>query len=221
MFDCEFCGGQFKNRSGLSGHKRMAHHSESTSETTTQVVQDHSKGTSPTTKEEVQQYLEDYLGERLERQDELLGDVLQRLDGVFSKQSEHDHGDHCEGCREHAEQLLGANPDDDQPVAHEHGDGCPGCVHEQLKGVRRTTLFVEENVPGAKEELEHAITGQKMVTIVDDRSTVNTETLDNATFGRVLLGMALEAGQRNDPEFNARLEMMMVEARRRGIWCDR
>ena len=30
MFDCEICGGQFKNRSGLSGHKRMAHHSEST-----------------------------------------------------------------------------------------------------------------------------------------------------------------------------------------------
>jgi len=219
MFSCEFCGGQFKNRSGLSGHKRMAHHSESTSETTTQVVQDHSKGTSSTTKEEVQEYLEEYLGERLQRQDELLGDVLQRLDEVLPKQSEHDHGDHCEGCREHAEQLLGANPDDAQPAEHVHGDDCPECVHEQLRGVRRTTLFVEEKVPGGKEALEHAITGEKMLTIVDDR-TVNTETLDNATFGRVLLGMVVEAGQTGDPQLTARVGEMMVEARRRGIWRD-
>jgi len=219
MFDCELCGGQFKNRSGLSGHKRMAHHSESTSETTPQAVMAHLNSTNPTTKEVVQQHLEECLGERLQRQDEILGDVLQRLGEVLPKQSEHDHGDHCEGCREHAEQLLGANPDD-QPVAHEHGDGCPECVHEQLKGVRRTTLFVNEKVPGGKEALEHAITGQKTVTIVDDRSMVNTETLDNTTFGRVLLGMVVEAGKTGDPKLNARLGEMMVEARRRGIWRD-
>jgi len=220
MFDCEFCGGQFKNRSGLSGHKRMVHHSESASEPTTQVVQKHSESGRPTTNEVVQECLEEYLGGRLERQDELLGDVLQRLDEVLPKQSEHDHGDHCEACREHAEQRWEPNPDDYQPAEHAHGDGCPECVHEQLKGVRRTTAFVKETIPGGKEALEHAITGQKMVTIVDDRSTVNTETLDNATFGRVLLGMVVEAGQTGDPKLTARVGEMMVEARRRGIWRD-
>jgi len=155
MFSCEFCGGEFKNRSGLSGHKRMAHYSESASETTTQVVQDHSKGTSPTTKEVVEQYLEDYLGERLERQDELLGGVLQRLDEVLSKQSDHDH------------ELLEDNPGDDQPVAHIHGDDCPQCVHEQMKGVQRSAVWHDRNVPGAKEAREHAMVGEQKVTIVE------------------------------------------------------
>jgi len=172
MFSCEFCGGEFKNRSGLSGHKRMAHHSESTSETTTQVVQDYSKSTGPTTKEVVRQHLEDYLGERLERQDELLAGVLQRLDEVLPKQSDHGHGQHrhdpatCDGCRDFLQEFQDNPDDDDHPVEHEHGDNCPQCVHEQLKGVQRSAVWHDKNVPGSKEAREHAMIGEQMVTIV-------------------------------------------------------
>jgi len=164
MFSCDFCGGEFKNRSGLSGHKRLANHSESTPETTTQVVQDHSKGTSPTTLQQ--------LGERLERQDELLGDVLQRLDEVLPKQSEHGHSQHrhdpatCDGCRDFLEEFQDDPDDDGQPVEHQHGDDCPQCVDEQLKGVQRSAVWHDKNVPGSKEAREHAMIGEQKVTIV-------------------------------------------------------
>lgn len=93
MIDCEFCGGQFKNRSGLSGHKRMAHNSESTSETTPRVVQEHSRSTSPTTKEVVQECLEE-LGQHLEP-------IREALDHLLSG-SEHTHGGDpdCRHCHD-------------------------------------------------------------------------------------------------------------------------
>jgi len=235
MYRCEECQRDFKTAQALSGHNQWRHNNPAAGPAAQQVNQQ-------LTKAQLQQLVAAQAS-NAQQQEDLVVSGFQQLDEKFSKlsgvvdellsmpvehaehaehghgQHAHDHGDHCEGCREHAEQLLGANPDD-QPVEHQHGDHCPECVHEQLKGVRRTTLFVEENVPGAKKELEHAITGQKMVTIVDDRSTVNTETLDNATFGRVLLGMVVEAGQTGDPKLTARVGEMMVEARRRGIWRD-
>lgn len=101
MFDCEFCGGQFKNRSGLSGHKRMAHYSGSTSESATRVVQERSRSTSPSTKEVVQECLEEYLGEHLEP-------IQEALDHLLSG-SEHTHGGDpdCRHCHD-ALHAIGA-----------------------------------------------------------------------------------------------------------------
>jgi len=224
MYRCEECQRDFKTAQALSGHNQWRHSNPAAGPAAEQVNQQLVAAQASNAQQQDKQLVNGF-----QQLDEKLSELGEVMDGLLSMLGEHgedSHGQHrhdpatCDGCRDMVEQLVGGNPDDDQPVEHAHGEDCPECVHEQLKGVRRTTVFVEETIPGGKEALEHAITGQKMVTIVDDRSTVNTETLDNATFGRVLLGMVVEAGQRNDPELNARLEMMMVEARRRGIWRD-
>lgn len=235
MYRCEDCQRDFKTAQALSGHNQWRHANPAAGPAAQQVNQQ-------LTKAQLQQLVAAQAS-NAQQQEDLVVNGFQQLDEKFSKLSgvvdellsmpgehgehaEHGHSQHahdpatCGGCRDMVEEIVGGNPDDAQAVEHVHGEDCPDCVHEQLKGVRRTTAFVEETIPGAKESLEHAITGQKMVTIVDDRSTVNTETLDNETFGRVLLGMAVEAGQRKDPDLNARLGEMMVEARRRGIWRD-
>lgn len=77
----------------------------------------------------------------------------------------HEHGPDCEDCQDWAEQNQ-ENPDDGQPLEHQHGDDCNLCVHEQLKGVQRSAVWHDKNVPGAKEAREHAMTGEQKVTIV-------------------------------------------------------
>jgi len=235
MYRCEDCQRDFKTAQALSGHNQWRHSNPAAGPAAQQVNQQ-------LTKAQLQQLVAAQAS-NAQQQEDLVVNGFQQLDEKFSmlsgvvdellsmpgehgEHAGHGHGQHahdpatCGGCRDMVEQMVGANPDDAQPVEHVHGDGCPECVHEQLKGVRRTTLFVNEKVPGGKEALEHAITGEKMLTIVDDRPTVDTETLDNATFGRVLLGMVVEVGQTGDPKLTARLEEMKVEARRRGIWRD-
>ena len=82
-------------------------------------------------------------------------------------------------------------------MEHIHGDGCELCVHQQLVGVRRTTSYVNQNVPGAKEALEHAITGQKVLTIVDEPPNMaNTKDLSDADFKKFAAGVMKEAGER-------------------------
>ena len=92
---------------------------------------------------------------------------------------------------------MESNPDDAQPVEHEHGDHCHLCVDEELKVVKRTIGWVTKNVPGAKEAIEHAATGEKMVTIVDNRpATGNTKDLTDTQFKSFASGVMKEAAER-------------------------
>jgi len=224
MFACENCDRQFKNRSGLSGHKRMVHYSGGTSEPTTKVVQEQSTGTTPTTTEVVQRCLEEYLGERLEQQDGLLDNVLQRLDELLAaKQSDHQHDlAACYGCRGLVDEILGDNPDDNQVAVHDHGDGCLQCVAQQEAGSRRSmqrTAMYYEGLPGVTEIREQAYIGQQTITIVDWSEKVRTEDFDDATFGVVLDGMVAdhrENGNRSGVT-KADLARMYEEAGQRGI----
>jgi len=171
MFDCELCGGQFKNRSGLSGHKRMAHNSESTSETTPRVVQEHSRSTSPSTKEVVQECLEEYLGEHLEP-------IREALDHLLSG-SEHTHGGDpdCRHCHDalHAISAKGWEEGFEEGVrrltatpgvmaAREFNDWAKERNAEH-PGDPVVTSFVD--VPGVKEAIEKYQLGQAVVTITD------------------------------------------------------
>jgi len=178
MYRCEGCQRDFKTAQALSGHNQWRHSNPAAGPAAQQVNQQ-------LTKAELQQLVAAQAS-NAQQQEDMVVNGFQQLDEKFSKLSgvvdellsmpaehgEHGHGQHChdvatcEDCRDMVDQILGANPDDAQPVEHQHGDGCPECVHEGLKYVRRTTLWHDENVPGAKEAREHAITGEKMVTIV-------------------------------------------------------
>jgi len=92
MFACEMCGREFKNRSGLSGHKRMIHYSESTSEHSTRALGEHSRSAQASTVQLLQ--------ERLEQHDEVLGNVLQRLDQLLGSEVLHPQDSSCSGCQE-------------------------------------------------------------------------------------------------------------------------
>ena len=137
-----------------------------------------------------------------QRLDENFSKLSEVVDGLLSVPPEDGHSQHrhdpatCEDCRDMVEELVGGNPDD-QPVEHEHGDGCELCVHQQLVGVRRTTLYVHKNVPGSKEALEHAITGEKALTVVDGPPKMaNTEDMSDADFKKFAAGVMKEAGER-------------------------
>jgi len=167
MFDCELCGGQFKNRSGLSGHKRMAHHSESTSETTPQVVQEHSRSTSASTKEVVRECLEEHLEP-----------IQEALDSLLSG-SEHTHGGDpdCRHCHDalHAIEAKSYEQGFDEGVrrlaatsgvmaAREFNDWAKERnVEHPVDPV--VTSFVD--VPGVKEAIEKYQLGESVITITD------------------------------------------------------
>jgi len=171
MFDCEFCGGQFKNRSGLSGHKRMAHNSESTSETTPRVVQEHSRSTSPSTKEVVQECLEEYLGEHLEP-------IREALDHLLSG-SEHTHGGDpdCRHCHDALHAIGAKSWEEGFEEAVRRLTATPGVMAAREfndwakeRNVEHpvdpvVTSFVD--VPGVKEAIEKYQLGQAVVTITD------------------------------------------------------
>jgi len=170
MFDCELCGGQFKNRSGLSGHKRMAHHSESTSESAPRVVQEHSRSTSPSTKEVVQECLEEYLGQHL---GEHFEPIQEALDSLISG-SQHTHGGdrNCRSCHDalhgiwdegfaEAVSRLMAIPG--VLAAKEFNEWSNGCNADHPEDPVVTSL---EDVPGVKEAIEEYQLGKARINII-------------------------------------------------------
>ena len=176
MYRCEDCQRDFKTAQALAGHHQFKHGRAAGAAG--------EQGGQQLTKAQLQQLvaaqasnaqlLEDMLVNRFQQLDEKLSMLGSMVDGLLSvpgEHAEHGHGEHahdpatCDGCRDLVDQNQ-ENPDDGQPVAHEHGDNCDLCVHEQMKGVQRSAVWHDKNVPGAKEAREHAMTGEKMVTIV-------------------------------------------------------
>ena len=209
MYRCEDCQRDFKTPQALSGHNQFRHGGKPAAGRAAEQVNQQ------LTKPALQQLVAAQAS-NAQQQEDMLVNGFQQLDEKFSKLSEvvdgllimpdeyadHGHGQHhhdpttCEDCRDMVDQILEANPDD-QLVEHEHGDGCELCVHQQLVGVRRTTSYVNQNVPGAKEALEHAITGQKVLTVVADPPKVaNTKDLSDTEFKLFAAGVMKEAGER-------------------------
>jgi len=146
MFACEMCGREFKNRSGLSGHKRMIHsestrplgeHLGSTSEYSTQELGQHSPSTRLSTIQA--------LGERLEQQDEVLNTVLERLDEVLSRAPQHTHESSCHECHQFAEEVLN----------HGRGEG-------RAEGIQECHEHYQ-SIPGVSELRDRWIAAQEMV----------------------------------------------------------
>jgi len=137
MFACEMCGREFKNRSGLSGHKRMIHYSESTSEYSTQELGQHSRSARPSTIQA--------LGERLEQQHEVLGRVLERLDETLGSEVNHTHGSSCHECHQFAEQVL--------------EQGRVAGINEiaEIPGVKEAVAFASSTKRWNEEHADHAI----------------------------------------------------------------
>jgi len=146
MFACEMCGREFKNRSGLSGHKRMIHsestrqlgeHSGSTSEHSTRALGEHSRSAPASTVQLLQ--------ERLEQQDEVLGNVLQRLDQLLASEVLHPHESGCSGCQEMAQETL--------------AQGRVAGIEEiaEIPGVKDAVAFASSTERWNEEHPDHAI----------------------------------------------------------------
>jgi len=133
MFACEMCGREFKNRSGLSGHKRMIHYSESTSEHSTRVLGEHSRSAPASTVQLLQ--------ERLEHHDEVLGNVLQRLDQLLGSEVLHPQDSSCSGCQQMRQETQQARVDGINEVVE-----IPG-VKEAVAFAKSTERWNEEH-PG-------------------------------------------------------------------------
>ena len=177
MHNCDYCGQSFKSIQGLLGHERMKHNvitaqnsgqcqcgaGQNSGEYSVSFAQNNgqhkgstAQNSQPGTGEnqsctgESCQYRETLL-----ERDECLGLIQETLGRMVD-------------CLDRIEAVNHQdNPDDDgQPEEHTHGDNCKLCVHEQLKGVQRSAVWHDNNVPGAKEAREHAMTGEQKVTIL-------------------------------------------------------
>jgi len=136
MFACEMCGREFKNRSGLSGHKRMIHYSESTSEHSTRALGEHSRSASASTVQLLQ--------ERLEHHDEVLGNVLQRLDQLLGSEVLHPQDSNCSGCQEMRQEIHQARVAGINEIA-------------EIPGVKDAVAFASSTERWNEENPDHAI----------------------------------------------------------------
>jgi len=231
MHSCETCGQDFKTIQGMLGHQRMKHSgngAQNSGQFQSNNAQNNGQHQCSVAQNSDQHQSND--GENIQQSgDKLLSrsECLALIDASVKRQvagmEPHVHDLACDGCRDFLDQYMQENPDffEPDPVPHDHGDGCPECVAQQQQGGRRSmqrTANYYEGLPGVTEIREHQYIGQQVITIIDDRPTVQTESLDDATFRIVLDGMLADVREKGDrSEFKAGLPEMVEQAGRRGI----
>jgi len=179
MYRCEECLRDFKTAQALAGHNQFRHGGRPAAGAAGAA----GPAAQQLTKAQLQQLvaaqvsnaqqLEDLVVNGFQQLDEKFSMLSGVVDGLLNGKFEHgEHGQSqhahdpatCDGCRDFLQEFQ--DDDDGQPTEHQHGDDCPDCVHEQLKGVQRSAVWHDKNVPGSKEAREHAMIGEQKVTIV-------------------------------------------------------
>jgi len=130
MATCDICGNEFRNNSGLSGHKQLAHRSESAYSSALERSPERSTKRSEQLQERLVQEFEERLLEQIQPQLDRIEQAALLIEQVRSSAIEaHKHGmsdPHCPGCNEVVRRSLNAAKQEGIDETTKYFEGIPG-----------------------------------------------------------------------------------------------